>query len=261
MALSDYIQIEYISNGGGAYIDTGVTGNRNYSYEMVCAVPNTTITELNQRCTLWGAEGSANKYSFGISASGLSYIVRYASSSPSVTPFITSSDPTNPRIIKIVMEVTTSGGNITITDFKTQAQLSSGTFSYNTSTNVNLNRNQYILALNNSSGGTPAYLGLGCRVYYFKIYNKITDTTLREFVPIRSDITNKAGMYDLINDVAYWSGNTYDFIHGPDISTGGKLWIRSSGFWLSGTPYIRQSGSWTKGTPYIRQSGSWTQDS
>lgn len=256
MAITDYKRIEYIEGATNAYIDMGITGNRNYSYFAVCTLP----TNIGSRVTLWGAEGSANKYTFGMIADGSAYRVRYATASPSVTPVVQST-VADPLKIEITMETSTSGGSIYIRDPATETTLATGSYSYG-GTSANLNRNQYLLALNDSSGGTPKYPGINCRIYEFDVYNNITSSEglIRQFVPIRNPNTGQVGMYDLVGDRAYWSGGS-NFIAGPDVDAGCKIWIRSSGSWLSGTPYVRQSGSWTQGKPYIRQSGSWTQGS
>lgn len=256
MAITDYKKIEYIEGVSGAYIDLGVTGNRAYSYYVECTIP----TDIGARATIWGAEGSANKYNFGIIADGSAYRVRYAASSPTLSP-VASSTIANPRRVNITMEVTTEGGHIYMHDYLTEETLASASYNYGGST-TNLNRNQYLLALNASSSGTPSYPGINCRVYYFEVYNVVSSpsTVLRQMIPIRDPVTGNVGMYDTISDAAFWSGGT-NFIAGPDLDSGAKLWIRQSGSWASGTPYIRQSGSWSTGKPYIRQSGSWNQGS
>ena len=256
MAITDYKRIEYIEGASGAYIDLGVTGNRAYSYYAECTIP----TDIGARATIWGAEGSANKYNFGILADGTAYRIRYAASSPTLSP-VASSAIANPRRVNITMETATSGGNIYMYDYNTEELLANTSYSYGGS-NTNLNRNLYLLALNASSSGTPSYPGINCRIYWFEVYNATTSptTVLRQMAPIRDPATGNVGMYDLKNDVAYWSGGT-NFIAGPDIGSASKLWIRQSGSWTSGTPYIKQSGSWNAGKPYIKQSGSWNQGS
>lgn len=264
MALSDYVQIEYIQGVDGAYIDTGIQGRRTHSYKFVCTIP----TDIGSRATIYGAEGSTNKYNWGILADGSAYRVRYAAASPSV-PLIQSTIA-DPRILFIeqIMDypsvtATTPTGKIRIKDYETQQSLITDVaFSYGGS-NSNLNRNLYIMALNASSSGSPSYPAINCRLYSFNIYNYVTADTssiLREYIPIRDPATGNVGLYDTWNDVPYWSGGA-NFIAGPDIGSASKLWIRQSGTWNSGTPYIRQSGSWSTGKPYIRQSGSWNQGS
>ena len=258
MALTDYTKVEYIQGADGAYIDTGIEGKRINSYEMVFSCFDSIIHSLNAINALWGAEGSANKYSFAINNNGTSYRTRYATQSPSVTPFIFSTDPANLRVLRIKMETLESGGTIKITDYLTDAELSSGSYTYGAST-TNLTRNIYVLAMNRSSGGTPDYEGVYCRVHYFKIYNAVSGSVLREYIPIKN-AQGKGGLYDLVSDTAFWSGGS-DLGPGPEIKDASKIWIRQSGSWNSGTPYIRQSGSWNAGKPYIRQSGSWNQGS
>lgn len=258
MALTDYTRVEYIQGADGAYIDTGLQGKRYYSYEMVFSCFDSIIRSINAINALWGAEGSANKYSFAINNTGTSYRTRYAAQSPSVTPFISSPDVTNLRVLRIKMVTLESGGTIKITDESTGAELSSGSYTYGAST-TNLNRNIYVLAINRSSGGTPEYEGQFCRVHYFKIYNAISGSVEREYIPIKN-AQGKGGLYDMISDTAFFSGGS-DLGPGPEITDASKLWIRQSGTWNSGTPYIRQSGSWSTGKPYIRQTGSWSQGS
>lgn len=261
MAITDYIEIEYIEGVTGAYIeipyaDANLT-NRNVSISAVCTCP----IDTNNRYAIWGAEGSANKYSFGMDQAGTSYIWHYgaktATLSPS-TPVLCTLE--NQRKLYVYQTVAASNVNYIVNIYPANRH-SSGTSARAESGENLQNRSMYILASHNTSGTTASWYANGCRLYYMDAYNYATDTDLLKLYPIRDPNTGQVGLYNAINDKAYFSGSTTNFVAGPDLHGSSKMWIRSSGSWLFGTPYVKQSGSWVQGTPYIRQSGSWTKGS
>lgn len=261
MAITNYIEIEYIEGVTGAYIeipyaDANLT-NRNVSISAICTCP----VDTSNRYVIWGAEGSANKYSFGMSQDGSTYIWHYgaktAALSPSTSYYCTLA---NQRKIYVYQTVGASNVSYLVNAYPATRYASGNTARAESSENLQ-NRSMYILASHNTSGTTATWYANGCRLYYMDAYNYATDTDLLELYPIRDPNTGNVGLYNAINDKAYFSGSAINFVAGPDLHSSSKMWIRSSESWTSGTPYLRQSGNWVQGTPYIRQSGSWTKGS
>lgn len=266
MALTDYIQIEYIESDGVAYINLGNSARptRNWSISAITQMP------ISSTYYLWGVnDGSSHYYDFGFNIDQNAYLWRCATSTnryvdkvfgdPSATPVPFSYSQ------KIMIDQdrpadTSENTRISVYDWPDDNTEYYTTREYpNAATAV---KNLYLFA-RNSNGTVASKAPAGTRLYSFQVVNYFLSSEeqlIMSLTPIREKNGTRVGLYDTVNDTAIWAA-TSNFIAGPDIGSASKLWIRQSGSWNSGTPYIRQSGSWTAGTPYIRQSGSWNQGS
>ena len=59
--------------------------------------------------------------------------------------------------------------------------------------------------------------GAPAKVYYCKIYDKLTDTLVRDFIPVKDD-NNTVCMYDKITETFFYNQGTGSFIAGPVVS-------------------------------------------
>lgn len=259
MAITDYIQIEYIESDGVAYINLGNSARptRNWSIYAIAQMPT------DATYYLWGLnDGSSHYYDLGFNTTENAYLWRCATSTnrylgngSGESLFLYSqkivldqfrsndtSDPTTMHIYDYPDE------NVTLTNSREYPAAATAV------------KNLYLFA-RNANGTVANKAPAGTRLYSFEVTNWMQGADyLFQLKPVREINGSRVGLYDTVSDTAFWAA-TSNFIAGPDISSASKLWIRQSGTWNSGTPYIRQSGSWTAGTPYIKQSGSWNQGS
>lgn len=257
MALTDYIQIEYIESDGQAYINLGTDGRPTRNWSIYARVQMPT----NATYYIWGLSDGSHYYDMGFNTSQNAYIWRCATSA---NRYLASGTPFNYDQIIVCDQFrsndTSNDTVMSIYDWPDENTTYTNSRSYPSAATAT--KNLYLFARNNN--GTLANVApAGTRMYAFEVVNWLGDPGDQqrfEMVPIREKNGTRVGLYNTVTDTAHWAAVS-NFIAGPDIGGSSKLWIRQSGTWNSGTPYIRQSGSWTAGTPYIRQSGSWNQGS
>ena len=189
-----YTEVEYIESSGTQWIDTGVTPTTNtkmqYKFRPLATVSSVTMFLGNR-------SSSTNIYGLALYSTGRfrSY-VRYNSGS-----YVTTSNNFYNTSTDYNLEV----GNLYIKNLDTGANVVTGT----TQTTVNTGT----IKLNNHGNSTYSKI----RTYRLKIYDG--STLIRDFVPCINNTTNKAGLYDLVNDTFYGNSGSGNFTAGNEVSS------------------------------------------
>lgn len=194
----DYIELEYIENTGGQYIDTGVKTSNGYRMES-----SINVTE-------WYGNSQACYFS-GYLSSGSSYYRDYAVMYASKLMLGMNVDI--PSSVECSLntwydiDMSTISGNGYIKLGNETILTSQNTVSHNAA-------NIWIFGVNNNGNEKfwDAYIKMGAT----KIYDS-SNTLVRDFIPVKMKETNEIGMYDKLNRVFYPNMGTGSFIAGSEI--------------------------------------------
>jgi hypothetical protein len=183
-----YTEVEYIENQSSAYINTGVYlyNSATNSYSISGKVYPTYVSSLGDFQTFVNAEGVTSPYY------GMTYRVRSSTGAIQLDQ--------NPS------------GHATLNS----EALGDGTIQFTISTTATNCTNTIPLGLFCSwqNGRLTPYRYFRGKMYRTQV--TLNDTLVRDFVPCTRDSDDKVGLYDLVNDVFYPSGNSsYDFVAGP----------------------------------------------
>lgn len=185
-----YQQLEYIQSNGTQYIDMGLKGTQNSSFDI-----NFMITTMANGRGIFGHYGgtSGSFYIYSSGAGNLQYGYNgYANVG-------------NALQANVNYTISSSGNKVTI---------NGNSYSNGHSGNFTTAQN---LILFNITGGT--YTGLPIKLYSFRLYD--SGGKVRDFIPCKNTNTNKYGLYDLANKKFYpntaTSGN--DFTGGSNVYT------------------------------------------
>lgn len=257
MALSDYQQIEYIEGVDGAYIDMAFAPTRFKMYHAVVSF-NTDNTQTSSYIT-GVSDGNSHYYNYRFSYSDNKYHWRFGSYTDQ------SFGPVFAKDAKLLMDMSHTGNSTTLVYTNVETEQSVSKQISWPSSSVTSTEDAYLLAMNNN--GTASSFGVGHRIYSFKVFETNPDspqydTYIRDFVPVRekTGLTPKVGMYDVVNDVIYWSASATNFVAGPDVGGGGgvQIYVKVGGTWKLGDPYIKVNGNWEPAdNVYIKTGGNW----
>lgn len=185
-----YTEVEYIENQSSAYINTGVYlyNSATNSYSISGKVYPTYVSSLGDFQTFLNAEGVTSPYY------GMTYRVRSSTGAIQLDQ--------NPS------------GHATLSS----ESLGDGIIQFTISTTATTATNTIPLSLfcswQNSSLTPYRYF----RGKMYRTQVTLNDTLVRDFVPAKRDSDDKVGLYDLVNDVFYSSGNSsYNFVAGPTV--------------------------------------------
>ena len=191
-----YTPLEYISDDGGAYFDSGAKGG--YSIPLVSKFR---FTDNTKNVSLLGYRGSSDWCEFDINyGSAVKMYYRLASTATWGALYNATSTNFVDQDIVLVKEPTNSASI-----YKNNAQIGS-TIAPGSSASYVTSGNLCIGALNLGSSYVQPFTG---RIYYVGIGSS------RSFVPAKKN--GVAGMYDTYNDVFYPSVTETPFVAGPTI--------------------------------------------
>lgn len=193
----DYIELEYIENTGGQYIDTGVETSNGYRINSKINV------------TEWYGSSQACYFS-GCLSSGSSYYRDYAVLYASKLMLGMNTDI--PSSVECSLN---TWYDIDMSTISENGYIKLGNETLLTSQNIVSHNaaNIWIFGVNNgNSKFWDAYIKMGAT----KLYDS-TNTLVRDFIPVRMKETNEIGMYDKLNRVFYPNMGTGSFITGPEI--------------------------------------------
>ena len=186
-----FTRLEYLESTGTQYIDTGYKPNSNTSYEFEYT------NFLDDGC-LFGAYTSnwangSGLFTSGIEGPDVYYWFHYNGNWNTLIPSVFTKDAT----VKIDKNVITINNTSSYT-------ASSSTFSVN-----------YPLYLFGGNIGGSLSSPVVVRVKKFVI--KENDVEIRNFIPVRSNITGELGMFDVVEQKFYTNKGTDKFVAGPAI--------------------------------------------
>lgn len=81
-------------------------------------------------------------------------------------------------------------------------------------TDISSTNMMYMYANGNPAVRRYAY----ARIYYFNVFDTVSDTQISKFVPCYRKLDSKPGMYDLVTKQFFTNQGTGEFIVGPDIN-------------------------------------------
>ncbi len=211
-----YTQLEYIQTTGTQWIDTGMYGHMNYTYEI----------DFNQtnlgNYYLWGAWGqrsaSGNVMTFGGYDSGLSkkWHVRW--------------DYNSNRGI-VLMARDTDRHLVRVDDGEMFFDGVSFGVEAGHDPSVVLNYNLFLGALDVMGTVNSSYKSKA-RFYSYKVYDE-NDTLVQNFVPALRNDDNVVGMYDTVSGTFFTNAGTGTFTAGPMLGgIGGVCTNVGAGYWI-----------------------------
>lgn len=171
-----YQQLDYVESSGAEYIDTGFVPDGNT--RVVCDFQM--MTAFSGSAGVFGARtsGTSQLYAFfhiGTNAFRTDYY-------GSVPQFSVTNDQARMTVDK--------NKNVTVMD---------GVTTTSTASTVSTGYSMWLFAVNNEGS---LYCPATVRIYSCKIYDN--GTLVRDFVPIRSAMQARVGLYDAVNGVAYY---------------------------------------------------------
>ena len=199
---SGYTQLEYIETTGTTWIDTGIYGNLNTSFEIV--VQTTVAPTEDIRFVPFGSRQSATESNI---------MVLIDVDNKVLTDF---GDYTETRLQASVDNI--------MNKFKIYNSRSSRYIQDLTSNTTHNNTESYSTNFTTPTTLRIAAVGPGFhvlqknfigKVYYVKIWDD--NILVRDFVPAKRNSDNEIGMYDTVNNMFYTNAGTGTFIAGPAI--------------------------------------------
>ena len=192
--LEIYEELTYIENTNEQYINTGVLPYKTQT-EVTFQMP----TQQSTGCYLLGCWNADNNRYYPVSYGGGNFgTVNRGNTQTTLGAWDSS----------VHTVVYNDNNNYVYYDRSYRANVSDLT---TTATN-----SIFLFALHNSSD-QPANFYLG-RMMSVKITNKLTNTVIRDMIPVKKQSTNEIGMFDKINKIFYGNAGTGTFTAGT--STG-----------------------------------------
>ena len=185
---AEYQQVEYIESTGQQYIDTGYKSN------------NTTIIETDMQITdgiwIFGARTAVKTQdSFALALDPDRYAIRIGTNNYNDVMTTTTRKRTKIYLSNSKLKLDSNDAKVFLEN------VTKGVY------------NIFICALN-QGGNASDKLFVG-RVYSFKIWDNGVLT--KDYIPAKSTITNKVGLYDTVEGKFYTNQGTGEFIAGPDV--------------------------------------------
>ena len=189
-----YIELEYIESTGTQYIDTGISAYQTMfesEYQLSTLYPST--NDNGYVAGVWNPDNN-RYYPSALYNYGHQLI---AGDRNNNTIQLGPADVNKHKIIyndtnnKVLFDNVEKG---TISDLTTQTD-----------------RNIYLFALNGSTGSQQYLVG---KIYYVKIWDKGTNTLIRDFIPVKRKSDGEICMYDKVTEEFYTNAGTGTFIGG-----------------------------------------------
>lgn len=193
--LEIYEELTYIENTNEQYIDTGV-----YPYKTQTEVTFQMPTEQSTGCYLLGCWNADNNRYYPVSYGGGNFGTVNRSNTQ------TTLGAWNSSVHTVVYN---DNNNYVYYDRSYKANVPDLT---TTATN-----SIFLFALHNSSD-QPANFYLG-RMMSVKITNKLTNTVIRDMIPVKKQSTNEIGMFDKVNKTFYGNAGSGTFTAGTSTGT------------------------------------------
>ena len=184
-----YIRLDYIESTGTQYIDTGVLPYKTkteFKFQMA--------SQQADGCYLCGCWNADNNRYYPVTYGSGSFYTYNRSNSGTLLSAYNNAEHTvlyNDENNKVYFDGVEKA---TISDLTTQATNSI-----------------YLFALHGSAGVTGAYIG---RIMYIKMWDKNTNTLIRDIIPVKRKSDNVIGMYDRVTETFYTNQGTGNFIAG-----------------------------------------------
>ena len=186
---NEYQEVSYIESDGYEYIDTGLKGTQNSSFDI-----HFMITSMVNGRGIFGHYAGENGGCFYLYTSGNGNLQYGYNGHSNVGSALQAN---------VDYQISSSGNKVTINGNE-YSNLSSGNFI--TAQN---------LILFNITGGT--YTGLPMRLYSFKLYDN--NVLVRNFVPCYRRADNAIGLYDTVDGKFYTNEGTGSFSKGSDVNS------------------------------------------
>lgn len=188
-------EIEYLESTGTQYIDTGIKGFMNHTYEIDFQQVDT------NKYRIWGVFGQQSYigYNMSLTYGNTDWLIRWESETSKSRSISTSNIDTNRHIIKIV-------------DGQCYFDNISKGISDGHNTNTSINNNLFLFTINPAN--TTPTSNAKVRIYSYKDIDK-SGNIVRDFIPVRVGAIGY--MYDKISKQLFGNVGTGDFVLGPDI--------------------------------------------
>ena len=192
LELTPYIPLDYIESTGTQYIDTGVLPYKTkteFKFQMA--------VEQSAGCYLCGCWNADNNRYYPVTFGSASFYTYNRSNSNTLLSAYNNAEHTvlyNDENNKVFYDGVEKA---TISNLTTQA------------TNT-----MYLFALHGSAGVTGTYIG---RIMRVKIWDKNTNTLIRDFIPVKRRSDNVICMYDKVTEEFYTNAGSGNFVAGNEI--------------------------------------------
>lgn len=195
----DYILCEYIENTSTAYINTGYkNGAQSWRIDAVIS-----LTTANKGGYIIGSRGSS-RYFQTIEITSNPYFETKAHQTTVANSDYTAELNKKYHLVGTPKSLTVSYEDI---DEETQETIEK---SFTITNSGGLYSNGYELAIFNLRQSITAQNAFQGRLYGLKLYNS-SGTLIRDYIPMYQVSTNTYGLYDVLNDKFYGSGNSSKF--------------------------------------------------
>lgn len=195
----DYILCEYIENTSTAYINTGYK-NGAQSWRIDATI---SLTTANKGGYIIGSRGSS-RYFQTIEVSSNGYFETKAHQTTVANSDYTAELNKKYHLVGTPKSLTVSYDDI---DEETQETVEK---SFTITNSGGLYSNGYELTIFNLRQSITAQNAFQGRLYGLKLYNA-SGTLIRDYIPMYQVSTNTYGLYDVLNDKFYGSGNSSKF--------------------------------------------------
>ena len=190
-------RFEYLQSSGTQWIDTGVYGHMNHTYEIVFQQ----VDAVNYRT--WGVFGQSSYIGYNMSftyGSSTSWMLRWENTSNSQRYISVATIDTNRHTLKI------QNGEVYFDG------ISKGTPAGHNS-GFSINYNLYLFTIN-PANTTPS-TNTKCKIYEYKDIDE-NNNLIRHLIPCQYN--GQYGMWDLVEDKFYGNKGTGAFTVGPEIA-------------------------------------------
>ena len=206
---SRYDLLEYVSNNGSAYINTGYNPSTN-TYVRADFIDNSSVNSY--KCLFGVRTDSGNGW--------VNFYSYYDVANGSVTRKVLDFKRTNTSSTYFNIPTSNIGIRSTFVMGGGFAELTYNNSSYNvtfSSSSFTSSRPFYLCALNEVDGSANDTGNF--RIYSFNLYEGSYANPVRSFVPARQKSNGLVGLYDLVNNRFYSSANNNNFVAGPQVYT------------------------------------------
>ena len=195
---NEYTQVEYIQTSGTQYINTGLFPDSNLKIETKIEVAST-----NQDISVFGSTTTTTGNSIGSYYHLTPYNNKWYYGANNSEGNGGSYSPTIGTQYEIIFNDEDGGIKIDGTSIA-----SNRTFVGIANSTLTIARRG---SSNNGRFGRFKY-------FYFKIYDKDTNTLVRDYIPCYRNIDGEVGLYDLVNDEFYSNTGTGEFTYGEEVN-------------------------------------------
>ena len=192
--ISKYTKLKCLISSGTQYIDTGFKPNNNTEYEVSGYMNPSGVFGVAR----WSDESTYDTFgAHSVTANPLDYYGRYSDNKYYNCP---SSVFNN----NIIWKHTKNNISITNADNDTvyvNENITTATFQST--------YNMWVFAFNNM--GSILARSVGCKIYYFKIWDN--NALIRDYIPVLRNSDNKPGMYDRVTKTFFTNQGTGEFTY------------------------------------------------